>query len=98
MRLDKFLKVAHLIKRRAVAKEACEGGRITINGRPAKSAREVAVGDMIHLSLGRRRLEVEVLEVPSGTVPQERARELYRILREEFLDEAGTDPISPVPP
>jgi len=96
MRIDKFLKVSQLIKRRTVAKEACEGGRVKINGRPAKSASEVAVGDTIHLSLGRRRLEVEVVEIPQGVVSKERASELYRTLVDEFQDEGGAAP--PCPP
>lgn len=63
MRLDKFLKVSRLIKRRTVAAEACDGGRVSVNGKTAKPSREVEVGDVIEMSFGQRRLRVEVLSV-----------------------------------
>ncbi len=63
MRLDKFLKVSRLIKRRTVAAEACDGGRVSVNGKTAKPSREVEVGDIIEMSFGQRRLRVEVLSV-----------------------------------
>ena len=55
MRLDKYLKVSRLIKRRTVANEACNNGRVSVNGQPAKASREVKAGDIIETSLGRRR-------------------------------------------
>ena len=63
MRLDKWLKVARLIKRRTVANEACDAGRISANGRPVKAGYEVKAGDVLELRFGERITKVEVLEV-----------------------------------
>jgi len=81
LRLDKFLKVSRLIKRRTLAKEVCEAGAVQVNRRPAKASTEVKPGDIITLTLGPRWLILEVLATPDH-VPAERARELYRILEE----------------
>ena len=62
MRLDKYLKVSRLIKRRTVANEACDGGRVTVNGKVARASYDVKVGDVIALHFGERALAVEVLE------------------------------------
>ena len=61
MRLDKYLKVSRLIKRRTVANEACDGGRVTLNGKTAKAGAEVKPGDVIEIVFGERRLKVEVV-------------------------------------
>ncbi len=82
MRLDKYLKVSRLIKRRTVANEACDGGRITVNGRPAKASYEVKVGDVLELALGARMLRVEVLAV-SEAVGKAEAPALYRELSDK---------------
>ena len=58
MRLDKFLKVSRLIKRRTVANEACDAGRVTVNGKPAKASVKVKVGDIIEISFGNRQVDV----------------------------------------
>ena len=79
MRLDKYLKVSRLIKRRTVANEACDGGRVTINGRVAKASAEVKQGDVIAISFGNREVKVEVLDVQE-TVKKEAAAELFRYL------------------
>lgn len=79
MRLDKFLKVSRLIKRRTVANEACDGGRISVNGRPAKAGYEVKVGDRIEISLGSRVLAVEVLDT-ADNVRKDAAAGMYREL------------------
>lgn len=79
MRLDKWLKVSRLIKRRTVANEACDGGRVTINGRVAKASAEVRQGDVIAISFGNREVKVEVLDVQE-TVKKEAAAELFRYL------------------
>ena len=79
MRLDKYLKVSRLIKRRTVANEACDGGRVTINGRGAKASAEVKQGDVIAISFGNREVKVEVLDVQE-TVKKEAAAELFRYL------------------
>lgn len=76
-RLDKYLKVSRLIKRRTVANEACDNGLISVNGRPAKAAYEVKVGDRISLRLGAREVTVEVLSIQE-TVRQADAAALYR--------------------
>ena len=63
MRLDKYLKVSRLIKRRTVANEACDNGRISVNGKVAKAGYEVKIGDRIEITLGERTVAVEVLQV-----------------------------------
>jgi len=63
IRLDKYLKVSRLIKRRTVANEACDGERVSVNGRPAKASYEVKVGDVIEVRFGQRTLRVEVLSL-----------------------------------
>ena len=77
MRLDKYLKVSRLIKRRTVANEACDNARISVNGRPAKASYDVKVGDQITLRFGIRTITVEVLSVQE-TVRQAEAGGLYR--------------------
>ena len=79
MRLDKYLKVSRLIKRRTVANEACDAGRVTVNGRPAKASAEVKVGDVIEIGFGNKAVKVEVLNVQE-TVKKESAAELFRYL------------------
>ena len=63
MRLDKYLKVSRLIKRRSVANEACDGERISVNGRQVKASYQVKVGDIIEIAFGQRTLKVEVTEI-----------------------------------
>ena len=63
MRLDKYLKVSRLIKRRTVANEACDGDRVSVNGRPVKASYTVKVGDVIEIRFGQRSVAVEVLSV-----------------------------------
>jgi len=82
LRLDKWLKVSRLIKRRTVAQMACDQGRVFVDDRPAKSANEVKVGSKIHLELGSRALTVQVAAVPPGAVPAQDASTLYEILEE----------------
>ena len=62
MRLDKYLKVSRLIKRRTVANEACDNGRVSVNGRPVKASYDVKVGDKLEISMGTRTVAVEVLD------------------------------------
>ena len=82
MRLDKYLKVSRIIKRRTVAKEICDQGRIMINGRPAKAGADVAVGDRLKIGFGRTSLEVEVLSTPES-IRANLADTTYKILSEE---------------
>ena len=79
MRLDKYLKVSRLIKRRTVANEACDSGRVMINDKVAKASAEVRQGDVITISFGNREVKVEVLAVQE-TVKKEAAAELFRYL------------------
>ena len=82
MRLDKYLKVSRLIKRRTVAKEACDGGRVSLNGRQAKAGSEVKAGDMMEIRFGSRVGRYEVLDTRE-TVRKEQAAALYRVLLED---------------
>ena len=77
MRLDKWLKVSRLIKRRTVAQEACDAGRVSINGVVAKPSREVKVGDIITVGFGAKQLKAEVLSVQE-TVRKDDAAAMYR--------------------
>lgn len=79
MRLDKFLKVSRLIKRRTVANEACDAGRVLVNDRPAKASAQVKAGDVLEIQFGSKTVRVEVLNVQE-TVKKEEAQELYRYL------------------
>ena len=79
MRLDKFLKVSRLIKRRTVANEACDAGRVLINDRPAKASAQVKAGDVLEIQFGSKAVRVEVPNVQE-TVRKEEAQELYRYL------------------
>ena len=77
MRLDKYLKVSRLIKRRTVANEACDNGRISVNGRVVKASYEVKPGDRIEISLGARTLTVEVVQV-ADNVRKDDAGAMYK--------------------
>lgn len=79
MRLDKFLKVSRLIKRRTVANEACDAGRVLVNDRPAKASAQVKAVDVLEIQFGSKSVRVEVLNVQE-TVKKEEAQELYRYL------------------
>lgn len=79
MRLDKYLKVSRLIKRRTVANEACDNGRVSVNGRTVKASYDVKVGDRLEIALGSRTLAVEVLDV-SDSVRKDAAAGMYREL------------------
>ena len=79
MRLDKYLKVSRLIKRRTVANEACDSERVFVNGRPAKASYDVKVGDRIELHFGARTLAVEVLAV-ADAVRKDDASAMYKEL------------------
>ena len=77
MRLDMYLKVSRLIKRRTVANEACDNGRISVNGRVVKASYDVKVGDRIEISMGTRTVAVEVLEV-ADNVRKDDAAGMYK--------------------
>ena len=79
MRLDKFLKVSRLIKRRTVANEACDAGRVLVNGKTAKASVKVKPGDVIEIQVGTRTVKVEVLDLQE-TTKKEEAKELFRYI------------------
>lgn len=82
MRIDKYLKVSRLIKRRTVAKDICEGEKIRLNGRIAKPSAEVKPGDIVTLEMARHLLEVRVLSTPNSAKVNE-AHLLYEVLKDE---------------
>lgn len=79
MRVDKFLKVSRLIKRRTVANEACDAGRVSVNGKVVKASQDVKAGDIIEIGFGTKNVKVEVLAV-QDTSKKEEAKELFRYL------------------
>jgi len=79
MRLDKYLKVSRLIKRRTVAAEACDAGRISVNGKPQKAAYNVRPGDLIEIRFGEKSVKAEVLSIEEN-VRREAAGEMYRFV------------------
>ena len=79
MRLDKYLKVSRLIKRRTVANEACDAGRVSINGNPAKASTNVKVGDVIEIGFGNKTVKVEVTNVQE-TVKKDEAKDLFKYI------------------
>jgi ribosomal 50S subunit-recycling heat shock protein len=82
MRLDKFLKVSRIIKRRTIAKEVCDHDRALVNGRVAKAGTEVKIGDTVFLNLGVKKLEIKIIEVKDN-VRADDAKNLYEIIKEE---------------
>ena len=90
MRLDKFLKVSRLIKRRTVAKEVADKGRVFINDKMAKSSTDVKVGDKIAIQLGNKHVLVQV-EALMDSTRKEDAKEMFTILEEKFIKEENTD-------
>lgn len=79
MRLDKYLKVSRIIKRRTVANEACDAGRVLVNDKVAKASQEVKPGDIIEVGFGTKAVKLEVLAV-ADTSKKDEAKELYRFL------------------
>ena len=81
MRLDKFLKVSRIIKRRTIANEACDNSRVELNGRPAKAGAQVKVGDIVTLHFGDNNFKFKILAVPE-VAKKEDAQSLYEVLYE----------------
>lgn len=79
MRLDKFLKVSRLIKRRTVANEACDGGRVLVNDKVAKASTKVKTGDVIEIQFGTKSVKVEILDI-QDTTKKEEAKELFKYI------------------
>ena len=80
MRLDKYLKVSRLIKRRTVANEACDADKVTVNGKPARASYDVKVGDIIEINMGKTPLKVMVMEVVE-VVGKDGADRLYQVIQ-----------------
>ncbi len=78
MRLDKYLKVSRLMKRRTVANEACDTGRVSVNGKPARASYEVKIGDLIEIAFGQKTMRVRVAEI-NEYVTKEHAADMYKI-------------------
>lgn len=79
MRLDKFLKVSRIIKRRTVANEACDLERVSVDGKPAKPSKELKEGDVISIRFGDKEAKFRVLRVPEGNVSKSGSSELYEV-------------------
>ena len=90
MRLDKFLKVSRVIKRRTLAKEVCDRGQVMVNDRKAKAGLEVKVGDFVNIAFGNRNLKIRIVEVRESA-PAKTAKELYEVLEDLRVsrDESG---------
>jgi len=86
MRLDKFLKVSRLVKRRTVAAELCQGNHVKLNGNSAKPAAEVKIGDKLQIRFGNRVIAAEILKVPEKAVSAQEADTLYQLLSEQTLE------------
>ncbi len=84
MRIDKYLKVSRLIKRRTVAKEIVDGGTVSINGKDAKPSSEIKVGDQVFLRLGKHRILFEVLAI-SENATKASSSEMYKIIKDEVV-------------
>lgn len=80
MRIDKYLKVSRLIKRRTIANEACDAGRITVNGRQVKASYDVKTGDVIEIKMGEKTIKVEVAEILEHVLKND-ASSLYKIIQ-----------------
>lgn len=80
MRLDKFLKVSRIIKRRPVAKVVVDGGKAKLNGKTAKAGTVVKVGDVLELEYYDKYFKFEILEVPEGNVPKDKSNDLVKVL------------------
>jgi ribosomal 50S subunit-recycling heat shock protein len=85
--VDLFLKRARLVKRRSLAKELCEDGAVSVNGRQARAGKDVAVGDRLTVRLWSRLMELEIERIPERNVSTAESRELYRVLSERRIEE-----------
>ena len=85
MRLDKFLKVSRLIKRRTVANEVCDSARVFVNNNPAKPAKQLKIGDIISIEYKNMTRIYEVVEIPQGNVPINMANTLYKEIEQEKI-------------
>lgn len=82
MRVDKYLKLSRIIKRRTVANDACDADRVLVNGKPAKPSKEIKVGDIIGVRFGDKEAYFKVLVIPTGNVGKSDAPSLYEVVNE----------------
>lgn len=87
VRLDQFLKISRLVKRRPLAKEICDLGAVRVNSHAAKPGHEINVGDLVEISFWNRQIKLEILEIPESNVSKERAAQLYRVLEQYFKEQ-----------
>jgi ribosomal 50S subunit-recycling heat shock protein len=87
LRLDVFLKESRLVKRRALAKELCDEGAVSLNGRPARAGKDVTVGDRVRMRFWNRLLELEIERIPERPPSAKDSRTLYRLLSEKRIDD-----------
>ena len=85
MRLDKFLKVSRIIKRRVVANEACDAGRVSINGRIAKASSNIKCNDIVEIKFGEKTLKFEILK-DTEVIKKEEATQMYRIIGDDNIN------------
>ncbi len=83
VRVDVYLNAVCVLKSRSLAKEACDRGKVEVNGTPTKASHRVRAGDHIRLNLGIRVLEIEVVGVPEGQIPRKQATEFFRVLSDQ---------------
>ncbi len=86
MRLDKFLKMSRIIKRRPVAKAVCDGGRVWVNDHPAKAGKELHEGDVLRIDLKSKILTCQILSIPTGNIRAAEASSIYRVISEEKVE------------
>jgi len=86
VRIDSFLKVGRIVKRRPLARGLCDGGRVKVNGHIARAGKEIKVGDELEIRFGRKTVALQVLSLPESAVSKKAASEMYRIIREEKAD------------
>lgn len=79
MRIDKFLKISRIIKRRTVASEACDGGRVSVNGKTVKPSYDLKISDIIEISFGAKKFKCEVLQLPEHTLKAD-ASSMYKVI------------------
>lgn len=87
MRLDLFLKHTGLVKRRAIAKEMCDGGKVARGDKKVAPADEVRLGDLLVINYGARRVEIKVLDIPRGQIPKEKRENYFQLLAETKTDD-----------
>lgn len=92
-RLDLFLKNSGLFKQRRAARRACQAGQVSVDGRPAKSSREVRVGEILSIALPGRYLEVQILDLPARPVPRKDRERCCRIIRSEGLEPEAAEEV-----